>query len=578
MYTNMLSLKKIYTLSLVVCLLGPSCSKQLKENPQSVVTPDFFKTAQGFQSGLDAAYAGMRNLWGTENLFTITCIGTDEFITGNDGTGNNVNYYSSGYTPSDAKVTAIWNNCYTFINTCNGLVDFGPSITGIDSAKKLSMIGEAKFLRANYYFVLVQFWGNVTLNKHFQSTATTAAQRNPRSDVYDFIVQDLQDAIAALPASPTQGGVLPGKATAAAARHILAKVYLTRASSGAAHPDDYQNAYATASGLINSSASLGLGLLPDFGSVFQEGNEANKEVLWTVQHTSNLAYNGSATQNSSGADNVLVHMWVPKYETFVPGMQRDILDGRPYIRAVPTRWLTDTVFKDKSNDTRYGKTFQIVWYSNNAAGIPKWPNPVPAGVDPSLAGQPKFTLGDTACYMPGVDVSDATIKATRYLLMPPRKYNIQMSPYMRKYVDTKRPDMNSPSIRPVIVWTLSETYLIAAEAAYMMGQSTTAVGYINTIRERAAYPTGNAAAMDVTEANLSLDFILDERSRELCGQMVRWWDLVRTHQLLPRVIAHNSDGRANIIPKDTLRPIPQTQMNAVTSGPQYGPMADPLWN
>lgn len=575
---NTLTLRKIYILPLLVLLTGLACNKQLQEKPQSTLTPDFFKTTQGFQSGLDAAYAGMRNLWGTENLFTITCIGTDEFITGNDGQGNNVNFYSSGYLPSESKTTAIWNNCYTFINTCNGLVDFGPGITGIDSTKKKEMLAEAKFLRANYYFVLVQFWGNVTLNKNFQGTPTTAAQRDPRADVYDFIVQDLQDAIAGLPASPTQGGVLPGKATAAAARHLLAKVYLTRAGSNAAHADDYQNAYTMASGLINDAPSLGLGLLEDFGDVFKESNETNKEVLWTVQHTSNLAYNGSTAQNSSGPDNVLVHMWVPKYETEVPGMQRNIVDGRPYIRAVPTRWLTDTVFKDKTNDTRYSKTFQTVWYCNNAAGIPVWKAPLPPGIDPSLLGKPKFTLGDTACYCPGVDVSDATIAATRYLVLPPRKYNIKMGPYMKKYVDTKRPDMNAPSIRPVIVWTLSETYLIAAEAAYMMGQPTTALGYINTIRERAAYPTGNATAMDVTEADLSLDFILDERSRELCGQMVRWWDLVRTHQLLPRVIAHNSDGRANIIPRDTLRPIPQTQMNAVTSGPAYGPMGDPLWN
>jgi hypothetical protein len=259
-------------------------------------------------------------------------------------------------------------------------------------------------------------------------------------------------------------------------------------------------------------------------------------------------------------------------------MQRDILDGRPYIRAVPTRWLTDTVFRDKTNDTRYGKTFQTVWICNNAAGIPKWPNPVPAGVDPSLAGKPKFALGDTACYMPGTDVSDATIAATRYLLMPPRKYNIQMSPAIRKYVDTRRSDMNAPSIRPVIVWTLSETYLIAAEAAMNLGNTLAAVGYINTIRERAAYPTGNAAAMDITAAQVNSDFILDERSRELCAQMVRWWDLVRTHQLLARVKAHNSDGRFNIVAKDTLRPIPTSQIQAVTSGPAYGPMSDPLWN
>ncbi len=580
------NIKKSIRILLPVCmgaglLTAPACNKKLEENPQSTVTPAFFGTAQGFQSGLDAAYGGMRNLWSTENLFTLTCIGTDEFITGNDGTGNNINYYSSGYTPSDGKLSPIWNSCYTFINTCNGLVDNAPSLTGIDATTKNEMIAEAKFLRANYYFVLVQFWGNVTLNTHFQSTPTTSARRDPKADVYNFIIQDLKDAIAGLPAGPFTNGLLPGKANAAAATHILAKVYLTRASSSAAQTDDYLNAYTLANNLINNSASLGLGLLPDFGSVYQEGNESNKEVLWTVQHTSNIPYNGP--NNSSGTDNVLVHMWVPKYETFVPGMQRDIYNGRPYIRAVPTHWLTDTVFADKTNDTRYSKTFQAVWICNNASSIPKWSNPVPAGVDPTLAGKPKFTLGDTACYMPGVNMTDAQIAATRYLLMPPRKYNIQMAPSILKYKDTHRSDMNAPSIRPVIVWTLSETYLIAAEAAYMLNNPTAAVTLINTLRTRAAYPTGNAAAIQITAANLSLDFILDERSRELCAQMTRWWDLVRTrsngvNNLLVRVKLHNTDGMANIVPKDTLRPIPQSQMNAVTSGAAYGPMGDPLWN
>ena len=158
-----------------------------------------------------------------------------------------------------------------------------------------------------------------------------------------------------------------------------------------------------------------------------------------------------------------------------------------------------------------------------------------------------------------------------------------MGPAMNKYIDTKRADQNAPSIRPVIVWTLSETYLIAAEAAYMMGQPALSVPLINTIRERAAYPTGNVVAMDITVANLSLDFILDERSRELCGQMVRWYDLIRTRtngvsNLLVRVKLHNTEAAPNIIAKDTLRPIPQSQMNAVTTGPAYGPMGDPLWN
>ncbi|MBV9988563.1 MAG: RagB/SusD family nutrient uptake outer membrane protein [Chitinophagaceae bacterium] len=543
------------------------CTKKLVEDPQSTLTPAFFATAQGFQSGLDAAYGGMRNLWGTENLFTMACIGTDEFITGNDG-NNDINKYNSNYNPGNGKLSGIWNPCYTFINTCNGLIDNAEAISGVDAGTKKSMVAEAKFLRANYYFTLVQFWGDVTLNQHFQAEPTTAAKRDPMADVYKFIIQDLTDAIAALPAGPFSNGLLPGKANAAAARHLLAKVYLTRAGTAAKQASDYQSAFDMASSLLSAKASLGLGLLPDFGNVYAEGNENNAEVLWTVQHTSNIAYNGP--NNSSGTDNVLNHMWVPKYETFVPGMQRDVINGRPYIRAVPTRWLTDTVFKDKTNDTRYNKTFQTVWYCNYAAGIPKWPSPVPAGVDPSLAGKPKFALGDTACYMPGVDATDAKIASTRYLLMPPRKYNIQMGPAMKKYFDTKRADQNAPSIRPVIVWTLSETYLIAAEAAYNLGKLPEAVALINTVRERAAYPSGSAAAMDITTADLSLDFILDERSRELCGQMVRYFDLARTGQLANRIIKHNTDAQLNFtVPKHLLRPIPQGQIDAVTTGTPY---------
>jgi hypothetical protein len=95
------------------------------------------------------------------------------------------------------------------------------------------------------------------------------------------------------------------------------------------------------------------------------------------------------------------------------------------------------------------------------------------------------------------------------------------------------------------------------------------VPYINAIRERAAYPSGNAAAMDITVDKLSLDFILDERSRELCGELVRWLDLARTGKLLERVKLHNTDGKSNIKPFHVLRPIPQTQIDATITGTPY---------
>jgi len=548
-----------------------SCNKKLIEEPRSTLVPAALNTAQGVQMALDAAYAGTRLFWGNQDFFTITVIGTDEYQRGVDG-NNDINIYSSSYTASHGTVNANWRNAYTFINTCNAVIDNAPNV-GLAKATQDKIVAEAKFLRANYYFILVQFFGDVTLNKNFQAAATTSATRTPIADVYSFIIQDLKDAIDALPAGPKSSGMLPGKISAAAAKHVLAKVYLARAGSSAKQASDYDDAYNTAMSLINNRASLQLSLLPDFGKVFAEGNEENNEVIWTVQHTSSIAYNGpnnSGVSNFS-ADNVLNHMWVGQYEKR-PGMVRDVFYGRPYIRCTPTRWLLDTVFKERVNDSRYNKTFQTVWYANNPdpKGYPVWPTPLPA-VAPAgaVSGQPKFKLGDTAIYMPGVDATDAKIAASPYLLVPPRKYDNTLSATMIKFFDTKRADLNSPSIRPVIAYRLAETYLNAAEAAFMLGKLPEAVALINTVRERAASSPAAIPAMDITAANLSLDFILDERSRELTGENMRWLDLVRTNKLLERVRLHNKEAAPNIQAKHILRPIPQSQIDAVTTGTPY---------
>jgi hypothetical protein len=393
---------------LAICSIT-GCSKKLIEEPRSVLTPEFLSTTQGFQQGLDAAYAGTRLFWGNQDYFTITVIGTDEFKRGIDG-NSDINVYSSGYTPSTGVINANWRNAYTFINACNGVIDYAANVSLPDATKK-RMVAEAKFLRANYYFIAVQFWGDLTLNKNFTSSPSTAASRNPKSEVYDLIVQDLKDAIVDLPGGAVKD-VLPGKATKVGAMHLLSKVYLTRAGSSAAKPTDYMDAYTTAKSIIDNKAAYGLNLLQDFGKVYEEGNEANQEVIWAVQHTSNLAFNGpnnSGVSNFS-ADNVLNHMWVPQYEK-QPGMIRSTQYGRPYIRCTPTRWMTDTVFSDKVNDTRYNKTFQTVWYANDPvtpSTYPKWPNPLPAGAPANaVPGQFKFALGDTAIYMPGVDKTNA---------------------------------------------------------------------------------------------------------------------------------------------------------------------------
>lgn len=144
---------------------------------------------------------------------------------------------------------------------------------------------------------------------------------------------------------------------------------------------------------------------------------------------------------------------------------------------------------------------------------------------------------------------------------------------MNKYFDTKRANLNNPSVRPVIVYRLAETYLIAAEAAFRSANTPEAVTLLNVVRARAARNATAAVAMTATTATdlaaRGIDYILDERTRELCGENVRWLDLVRTEKLLERVRLYNPEASPNIQSRHILRPIPQVQIDGVLTGPQY---------
>jgi len=124
----------LYT-CLFLGLLTTACKKTLVEDPKSTLTPAFFTTTQGFQAGLTAAYAGFRTIFGPDSYFEMVVPGTDEFIAGNDG-NNGLVKYNSNFNTSDGIVAGIWKNCYTYINTCNGLIGNAPS--GLDAATTAS--------------------------------------------------------------------------------------------------------------------------------------------------------------------------------------------------------------------------------------------------------------------------------------------------------------------------------------------------------------------------------------------------------------------------------------------------------
>jgi hypothetical protein len=143
---------------------------------------------------------------------------------------------------------------------------------------------------------------------------------------------------------------------------------------------------------------------------------------------------------------------------------------------------------------------------------------------------------------------------------------------------TRGANFNDPSTRPVVLYRFSDVYLIAAEAAFKAGNTTNAANMLNVVRQRAAYRKTNtaaqnaaaAAAMTITPAEVTLDFILDERSREFFGEWQRWHDLVRTRSLVRRVTAWNPEAAPYIKDFHMLRPIPQSQIDRVVDGPCQG--------
>lgn len=517
----------------VILFLIQSCQSVLEEEIVSGITAEsHYNTPEGFQSAVNAAYGPLRSYFGKEHGTNVSVFGTDTYTKGGHGSYKFINDYTAGLNPGVASFQVIWDSFYRGINTTNTVIDRADDVEGLDEEEKNSKVAEARFLRALYYFYLVQMFGDIPLTLEETTEAKTEATKTPVAQVYEAILEDLQFAAEHLPVEQDQYG----RATKPAAEHLLAKVHLTRGNE-----DDWSNAAAYAKKVIHE---YDFELLENFEDVFDHDNELHSEVIWSVQYT-----NDPLTQGDGNHTHVFFRPW---YEIY-PGLQRSLDPGygRMWIRYRPTRFALE-LFSE--NDSRYHATFQTVWYYNDESSMPRDEN-----------GNLISQLGDTAIWITKQEFTQEEIDSKPYMLVTWDNISENLYPSLKKYDDFKRASINDMrGSRDFIVFRLAETYLIAAEALMQAGNLTEAVEYINVVRRRAAYP-GEEAEMEITEADLDIDFILNERARELLGEGHRWFDLKRTGKLVERVKAHNPDGGPNIQPYHALRPIPSTVIDRVTS-------------
>lgn len=533
-------MKNILFIAGSLLFLTTSCEKTLEEyNPSGLTAEAVYSTPAGFDALVNAAYSYQRWWYGKEEGYNMTEMGTDIWTSAAGDVWPDLSQYTN-LQGTNTALSSEWNALYAAVNLCNA------GINKIKDAGYLAAVqkqreGELRFLRAFYNWHIVETWGGVHFTTEETKGIVTTANKTPVDTFYNHIFEDLKIAVANLSNTTTEYG----RATKPAAMSFLARMYLTRKM--------YAEANATANAVINGG--FGFTLLPKYSDLWTMANNKNKEVIYAVNYASTLTYNDLKTTafsigHSRGSHNGHM-MFLMKYDD-QPRMFRVTEYGRPFNRYMPTRALLDMYSTD---DARYEASFQELWYSCTKTG----------GV---------VNNGDTAIIATRTTFPGNGTKYRNY-----NRNNIYNAdgtvndklhyPSLTKHMDPTRLTYNeAQSARDVFVIRFAELYMIAAEAQMYLGRQDSAAYYLNFIRTRAA-KTGKTAAMQVAAADVTIDFILDERAREFAGEQLRWFDLKRTGKLVDRINALNPDVANKVQPYHMVRPIPQAQLDAVTNRDEF---------
>jgi len=549
-------LNKKYSVLIVIMLAFSSCSKDvLDETPLDFLSPkNAYESVAGIRQGITGLHWNARDTWYNGDnqdplAIMLGSLGTDVAFHGENPGGNRklVNYQAE-MTSTDEQFTYFWNRSYRMIQQANVLIE---AINSSDDAiwtsdgQKEAFLAEALFFRGWTYRFLVPLYGDVPLVTEAITTVKTDFVRTPKEEVYLQMEKDLIFAAENLPDPGSEEG--PGRITQGAVYTILSEVYLSQ--------DKFQLAVDAASKVIDD---LDYALMTErFGStieafgtgdvildLFAYGNQnlkENKEALWVIQMEP-LVNGGSRFPGERA--------WGPAYFRMgntpdgFPAFRGELVNGsytgysdtlgRPVSWIKPTNYAAYDIWKsDWDNDIRNAEHHikRNFYYDNPASAYDK------KKIDFSLypAGS-RDALRDTCQYI---------------------------YPYFMKHADPlnhfTEPGRSGGGFnhKDFYAIRLAETYLLRAEAYVGLGNSSLAAEDINAIRNR-------ANATPVSPADVDLDYILDERARELYAEEFRHITLRRMGKFLERVRRYNNNPiypACNVQDYNVLFPIPQSQID-----------------
>lgn len=561
-------MRTLYLYLLVVCCTLQSCSSFLEETPYNKITAgNFFTTAKEAEQGVNGLYFRLRELYRTGYILYMCEAPTDIW---KSAQAMDVEFRTWTIDATSGSVSKLWNNCYISINQANAIIKAleNNEIPDLADAKRAQFLGEAKFIRAHFYYHLVQQYGDVELRTEPTESLITEAYKTPAAEIWNFIIDELNFCVENLP----QEQSVYGRITREAAKHHLARVYLTVKRSD----KDVSEAKRLSEEVIASSAHS---LMNSHKDLWSTDNIRNSEVLFPILFTQNTELNGSG--------NELHTMFTASYSDHYPNaLVRDLTYGRPWSRIRPTYYLQELY--DETKDARWEDCYRTFWRVNKEEATDMVFSPYSKKSEEVV-----WKKGDSVMIIPKHPWTKEQVKAVWpvWVWMPdemreklqdkvqsetnpngewPSNTKFQsgtMYTTLIKLQDPLRPSANEmKGVRDIVVFRLGETYLLAAEACHLLGDNKKAAEYINVIRKRAALP-GKEKEMEITADRINIDFILDERAREMAGEFCRWYDLKRTGKLYERM--NNPDMNEIVAGKfqeyHVLRPIPRDQLARISN-------------
>lgn len=529
-------MKKIYIAFLSIALAFGSCNEAefLKEEPQDNFYADnLFTKYEGFRLAVNALLDFPRqeraDMIQSAELGVIWKIGTD------NGWANTELSWTRGlnrYTTADLTSTMQFVNgdtegrdgvfliLYKAISSANTIitraqnpdVDWQGGSESADEYNKNLMLAHAHLIRAWAYRHLVYTFGPVPITTE-EITGLNFRndwERRPVEEVQALIVSDLEFAAAHLPAYSDDVLVLGN----AVAYHYLADMYLWMNDAAKAEAAALMVTNNSRYKLITqrygaSASSPGNPFMDQFKSGNILPSQGNTEALWVFP-------NSDVLQLIGARPNSMRRTWVINYSSYAPYNPEN--GGRGIGRAGITAWAFSIY---EPQDDRFSEHAVRKFYLS-ATGV------------------------RTNTHMLQ---SQMTINSTKWAST--RKWD-WVSADPARWGDTH-------SFADQTYLRLADTYLLLAEAYYKQGKLALAADFINRVRTRS-----NATPVPADGSTITLDYILDERSRELVTEELRRETLIRTGKLVERTRAHNPFTTANMKDMHILLPIPQKVIDANT--------------